>query len=373
MAGSGAIMATGDGVDGNEYPFNYPDAGFGQYCVRCHASAEKVFTFSALRNIAGEEGSPVSYRVDNSWMPTEDETDDPSRTHEDLAEEPDAAALAASKPGRDINPEFVALFDSIPPVAPEDVLAIPPVTYDHVIAGPDGPGQFVTSDQCLSCHDGQTLPFGPNMIIPATEDQEMINLSPYGEWNWSMMGLAGRDPIFYAQLESEISIHDSGDLPETIQNLCFRCHGVMGQRQFHLDDAGDTFTRDIVQVTDPADPNHKYGALARDGISCMVCHQIVDEGKPIQETMTGQFDIVASGRRGQRHQPRLRSLRGSGDTAHGLCFGYEAGVQRGHQGIPALRQLPHHLPAHLRCGRQPGGQRLRTVDLSGVAKQRLPE
>ena len=55
---------TGDGVDGNEYPFNYPDAGFGQYCVRCHASAEKLFTFSALRNIAGEGGNPISYLVD---------------------------------------------------------------------------------------------------------------------------------------------------------------------------------------------------------------------------------------------------------------------------------------------------------------------
>lgn len=136
------------------------------------------------------------------------------------------------------------------------------------------------------------------MIIPATEDQAMIDLSPYGEWNWSMMGFAGRDPIFYAQLESEVSIHNSGDLPETIQNLCFRCHGVMGQRQFHLDDAGDTFTRDIVHVTDPADPNCKYGALAREGISCMVCHQIVDEGKPTQETMTGQFDVAPAGAEG---------------------------------------------------------------------------
>ncbi len=285
---------TGGAVDNNDYPFDYPNAGFGQYCVRCHASAENMFTFAALRNIEGEEGNPVSYRVDNSWI-TPDEADDPSQVHDDLAEGPDAAALAGSKPGRDLNPEFVALFDSISPVAPEDVVAIPPVTYDHVIAGPDGPGQFLTSDQCLSCHDGQTLPFGPNMIIPATDDHDLINLSPYGEWNWSMMGLAGRDPIFYAQLESEISVHDSGDLPETIQNLCFRCHGVMGQRQFHIDDAGEFFTQDIVQVTDPDDPNHKYAALARDGISCTVCHQIVDEGKPLQETFTGQFDISTPG------------------------------------------------------------------------------
>ena len=30
-----------------------------------------------------------------------------------------------------------------------------------------------------------------------------VNISPYGEWRASPMGLAGRDPVFYAQLESE--------------------------------------------------------------------------------------------------------------------------------------------------------------------------
>ena len=32
-----------------------------------------------------------------------------------------------------------------------------------------------------------------------------MNVSPFGEWRWSPMGLAGRDPIFYAQLDSEIA------------------------------------------------------------------------------------------------------------------------------------------------------------------------
>ncbi len=286
---------TGEAVDGNAYPFNYPDAGFGQYCVRCHASAANEFTFSALRNIAGEPGNPVSYRVDNSWIdPSAAQT--PSGQHDALAADVDGASLAEVKPARDLNPEFLALFDMIAPVEPGAVASIPPVTYDHVVAGPDGPEQFITSDQCLSCHSGQDLPFGPNMIIPATDDQELVNLSPYGEWNWSMMGLAGRDPIFHAQLESEISMHSSGDLPQTIQNLCFQCHGVMGQRQFHIDDAGEYFTRDILDVVDPTDPLHKYGALARDGISCTVCHQIdVTEETPLHEIMTGQFPVSTPG------------------------------------------------------------------------------
>ncbi len=347
---------TGAAVDNNQYPFNYPDSGFGQYCVRCHASAASEFTFSALRNIVGEPGNPVSYRVDDSWIKTGDK-DDPASQHDDLAANVDAVAMAGVKPARDVDAEFLALFNMIPPVEPEDVEAIPPVTYDHVIAGPDGPEQFITSDQCMSCHDGQGLPFGPNMYILPTEEQGGVNLSPYGEWNWSMMGLAGRDPIFHAQLESEISMHSSGDLPEEIQNLCFRCHGVMGQRQFHIDGAGEYFTRDILQVTDPSDPDHKYGALARDGISCTVCHQIdVTEATPLHEIMTGQFPISTPG----EEEPGISQIFGPFEDPAILPMQSSLGMQPEYnpniKASKTLCQLPHHLPAHLRRGWQSGRQ-----------------
>lgn len=51
------------------YPYDYPNSGFGQYCVRCHASAESEFTFSSLDNIEGYPGDPLSFRVDDSWLP----------------------------------------------------------------------------------------------------------------------------------------------------------------------------------------------------------------------------------------------------------------------------------------------------------------
>lgn len=281
----------GDPTDDHDYPYAYPDSGFGQYCVRCHASADDHFTFSSLVNIAGEEGNPISYVDDGSWRV---EKELPNYTHEEQAEDP----VPPTPPAPFVNEAFLERFDTLPPVSPDEVQKMPPLTYDHVIAGPEGPGQFLTSDQCMSCHDGMGEPFGPNMFIPGEGGTRDANLSPYGEWSWSMMGLAGRDPIFYAQLESEITMHDQGELPETIQNICFRCHGVMGQRQYHLDEAGEFFTQDLVQVADPEDPMHAYGALARDGISCMVCHQITDEGKPIQDTMTGRFDLSPAGAAG---------------------------------------------------------------------------
>src|SRR5215469_926330 len=49
-------------------PYQYPNAGYGLYCLRCHSSAEKEHTFSTLNNIKGAPGWPLQYRVDDSWM-----------------------------------------------------------------------------------------------------------------------------------------------------------------------------------------------------------------------------------------------------------------------------------------------------------------
>ena len=72
--------------------------------------------------------------------------------------------------------------------------------YDHAVAGPKGPDQFLTSDQCMGCHSAT-----PNdmLYLFPEPDKTPINLSPFTEWQSSMMGLAGRDPVFHAQVESE--------------------------------------------------------------------------------------------------------------------------------------------------------------------------
>ena len=281
----------GQPVDTDAYPFDYPNSGFGQYCVRCHASAEREGTFAASRNLEGQPGDPLVYRVDDSWRPS---AAGKTFAHRELAAGPDEAALRASKPVRDLDPEFVRVFASIPPVTPERVVPFPPVTYDHVLSGPRGPAQFMTSDQCLPCHSGQPgPPFGPNMFIPGDGKRPDVNLSPYGEWSWSMMGLAGRDPIFYAQLESELALYP-GRAAE-IQGLCFRCHGVMGQRQLAIDRPDAVFREDLVYGRDRGSPDFRYAALARDGVSCAVCHQIVDDRRPLDDIFTGRFEVSRAG------------------------------------------------------------------------------
>jgi len=148
-----------------------------------------------------------------------------------------------------------------------------------------------------------------------------MNVSPFGEWRWSPMGLAGRDPIFYAQLESEVAFMQNffkDNKPKMdaaikgVSNICFKCHGVMGKRRIDDDHGGTNrgnFRPEFIFATyDNPDPNNPqayvYGALARDGVSCMACHRTVEDKLARNETdpltsflknnITGNFTVVAA-------------------------------------------------------------------------------
>jgi hypothetical protein len=296
---------TGMSFDETAYPFNYQNAGFGQYCLRCHASADQESTFSALNNIEGYPGQPLTFRSDNSWRDLSPNEKPFEYTHR-RPKQP-----VSIKPPVDANPEFLEIFKSIQRVPFPDVAKMPPETLDRVVSGIKGPEQFLTSDQCMMCHSGLTGPYGPTMFLqtapPVNGVASGINVSPYGEWRWSPMGLAGRDPIFYAQLESEIAIlknefKESDKVIQATVNTCLSCHGGMGKRQFDIDHKNPfaDFKLDYVKLTNPADPNFKYGALARDGISCTMCHHIKQDDYPanqppiayfLENSITGQFQM----------------------------------------------------------------------------------
>src|ERR1700722_8294014 len=191
-----------------------------------------------------------------------------------------------------------AATSAIPCMVPEsqDLAASKPFSLNPHVTGPS---LFVPSNQCASCHDATDNPPMPtHMLWPdAPPGLSSINLSPYGEWRYSMMGLAGRDPVFFAQLDTESTVHSrlQGPLngPGFIQDTCLSCHGVMGQRQYHLDKGNGPltlFTRNQLN-----DPNSKYAALARDGVSCMVCHQMIDQKLDDPSTYTGKFILGQPG------------------------------------------------------------------------------
>jgi len=292
-------------------PFNVLNEGFGLSCLHCHASSEKETTFAATGNIKGFPGNPISYFIDDTWrkpstfeailITLEHEPPDHKKTMASI--KPRVAFSAES--------EFLKFFKGTAPDGPENVQAIPAETYDHVFAGRDGAEDFVTSDQCQMCHSGNAW-FGEKyLMILEPKSKNPVNVSPYGEWRWSPMGLAGRDPIFYAQLDSELAyLKDRKDDQQTIVNTCFRCHGVMGKRQLDADNGYDpaspdnknpepNFSLDFVYNTNITDRTFKYGALARDGVSCASCHHIVKDKNHgpdslqsfLAHNITGQFTI----------------------------------------------------------------------------------
>ena len=291
-----------------QYPFDIPDSDFGAYCIRCHASAEDDHTFSALANIEGFPGEPLIFRVDDSWRPTpsnnaqakaeEDDTD-----HERLA----GTTMRDEKPLiAEANPLFLDTFTAISRVPFEDVEKLPPETLDRVVSPHGGPEDYLSSDQCLSCHSGFTpnATYGPVMVLANPDTGFEMNVSPYGEWRWSPMGLAGRDPVFYAQLEGELAYIETIEPPakreqvrKTVVNLCLSCHGAMGKRQYDIDHPDDpNFRFEYMFATPKHNPKlAKYGGLGRDGISCAVCHHIQEPEDTsleyfLTQNTTGHFE-----------------------------------------------------------------------------------
>ncbi len=257
---------------------DYPDSGFGLYCVRCHASAEKESTFLSLKNV---EGDPISFSILVPTilpqpLPNQDFHEKVSTTRPIIG-----GPFSMARKTPDLN--FLTLLKG-PIVKESDVKRFPGEALDHVFPGQRGTEGFVTSSQCLGCHSASR----ENMAFLFQDEQvSPVNLSPYTEWRSSMMGLAGRDPIFHAQLESEKTLYPSQ--AGFLDNTCYRCHGVMGQRQIELDQ-NQQFKHSMVYATRD-EPDARYGALSRDGVSCAACHRIAKEGLGTAETFTGRFKL----------------------------------------------------------------------------------
>jgi hypothetical protein len=320
-------------VSNHQYPFDHPVSGFGIYCVRCHASTKtggetNEYTFASLRNIAGFPGEPLKFDVDDSWRKSTDVEEpgaagEPSAeigelqdtTNEALVAKIESAGADAVHPRCTgaahpeqclpvLNDRFLKQFPAIAPRPRNQVQHFPPVTHDWVVRRAGDAQltqQFVTSNQCMNCHAGLLEPFGPAMFVPTSDSAEYAapgaHLSPYGEWRWTPMGLAGRDPIFFAQLESEAALMraDFADDPTRAEELvaeltdaCLSCHGVMGKRQHDIDHGAGRFDvdhvmRDSTDSEAAGNKDWRYGALARDGVSCTVCHHMQPREQPPED------------------------------------------------------------------------------------------
>jgi hypothetical protein len=305
------------------FPFPWMEAG--NYCVNCHASARSEFTYSATSHVLGDPEQFPTFMMTGS-PPILHATRPRTHTrlhHWAVPMRPDG--ITRVRQPRPYYPDTACLETFSAPVLPPMVnifadtsLHMPPETYGHVVAGANGPAQFLTSDQCVGCHAAGATGLRFDMTVQTKPGGLLVNLAPYGEWRASLMGLAGRDPIFFSQLETERTVHAPQE--KVIQDLCLHCHGAMGQRQFCMDQLGkdsqrcsntglldftttppqdrQLFVRDMLHavpykaVTSEQQRNAPYAALARDGMSCTVCHHVqIDPKQPFGDTFTGDFHL----------------------------------------------------------------------------------
>jgi hypothetical protein len=140
---------------------------------------------------------------------------------------------------------------------------------------------FAPSGQCVACHNGLTTADGQDVSIGV-------------DWRSSMMANAARDPYWQAAVRRETLEHPPASL--AIQDECSKCHMPMARYLAHsTGQSGRVFAN--LPVGQAVAPN---AALAADGVSCSVCHQITGEQLGSPASFVGGFVIDATGGRGQR-------------------------------------------------------------------------
>jgi hypothetical protein len=129
---------------------------------------------------------------------------------------------------------------------------------------------FSGAGNCVLCH-------GPSTNANVTRSG--VDVSPPNLWRSTMMANAARDPFWQAVVASE-----SANLPhlaDIIEDKCINCHAPMAHEQARQDGLP------TLRLTDAEkDP------LAMDGVSCTLCHQVVEDNFGTIESFSGGYEIA---------------------------------------------------------------------------------
>ncbi len=140
-----------------------------------------------------------------------------------------------------------------------------------VAAGPPA-GLFVSSQECLACHNGLTTPTGEDVSIGT-------------DWRSSMMSNAARDPYWHAGVRREVQDHPQA--AAAIEHECAACHMPMARYEAKLRGLQQPVLSNL-----PGDGNTTAAALlAADGVSCSLCHQIQPQSLGDKESFNGGFTV----------------------------------------------------------------------------------
>ena len=133
--------------------------------------------------------------------------------------------------------------------------------------------EFAGVQVCSRCHSA-------NATI--MRDSKGRDVSPIGEWQVSMMGLAARDPYFLAALAREQRTRPAQR--EAIDDLCLRCHAPVGHAAARL--AGQRLA-----LADLLNSPTTFAALAREGVTCVGCHAAKPDGLGEPASFNGKLSL----------------------------------------------------------------------------------
>jgi hypothetical protein len=161
---------------------------------------------------------------------------------------------------------------SIPAAAPAPQHAAMPAAH----AAPT----FETSHNCVACHNGLLTPSGEDISFGVA-------------WRATMMANSARDPYWQASVRREAIDHPNA-LHE-IEDECSVCHMPMSHTLAVANGRAPQIFANL--AAGAATPE---ALLARDGVSCALCHQITADRFGTPGSFTGGYVVNTAGPIGQR-------------------------------------------------------------------------
>lgn len=128
---------------------------------------------------------------------------------------------------------------------------------------------FSASGNCAICH---VTGRGANL------NKSGETVAPFDDWAPTMMANAYRDPFYRGKVSSELK--QNPNLAKAIENKCVSCHAPMAYTQA-IYDGTKQYSFALADQSD----------LAKDGVSCSLCHQIQNKNLGKEPSFSGKFVI----------------------------------------------------------------------------------
>ena len=130
---------------------------------------------------------------------------------------------------------------------------------------------FAGSGLCTGCHSAMTDATGKDVSLGRN-------------WSATMMANSAKDPYWLATVRSEVEMEP--ELRAVIEQKCATCH--MPMAEVMALSAGEAT---LLLDEGFSSPGHTLHNLARDGVSCTLCHQVEADNFGEPESFSGGFAI----------------------------------------------------------------------------------